>query len=249
MSKSLEGQIALVTGASRGIGRAIAQSLGGAGAFVIGTATSPAGVARIEAHFSERAISGRAHVLDAGDPGSVERLAGFLQAVNLAPLILINNAGITRDNLLLRMKDDEWDSVINTDLTSVFRLSRMCLRAMLKARFGRIINLASVVALSGNAGQANYSAAKSGIIGFTKSLAREVGSRGITVNAVAPGYIATDMTAALSESQREQLMHQISLGRLGTPDEVAAVVAFLASPSAAYITGETINVNGGMYMA
>lgn len=248
MSKSLEGQTALVTGASRGIGLAIAESLGGAGAAVIGTATSAAGVARIEAYFNERGISGRAHVLDAGDPGSVEKLAGFLQAQNLNPLILINNAGITRDNLVLRMKDEEWNAVIETDLNSVFRLSRICLRAMLKAHFGRIINLASVVALSGNAGQANYSAAKAGIIGFTKSLAREVGSRGITVNAVAPGCIATDMTAALSESQRGQLIDQISLGRLGTPDEVAAVVAFLASPSAAYINGETINVNGGMYM-
>ncbi|MGH8246992.1 MAG: 3-oxoacyl-ACP reductase FabG [Gammaproteobacteria bacterium] len=248
MSKIFEGQIVLVTGASRGIGQAIAQCLGSAGAIVIGTATSAAGVARIETDFRQRDIAGRSHVLDAGDPASVDKLAGFLEAENLTPLILVNNAGITRDNLVLRMKSEEWDAVINTDLNSVFRLSRMCLRGMVKARFGRIINLTSVVALSGNAGQANYSAAKAGIIGFTRSLAREVGSRGITVNAVAPGCIETDMTAALSESQRKELVHQISLGRLGTPEDVAAVVAFLASPSAAYITGETISVNGGMYM-
>ncbi|MBI2970516.1 MAG: 3-oxoacyl-ACP reductase FabG [Gammaproteobacteria bacterium] len=249
MTRPLDGQAALVTGASRGIGRAIAHALGTAGAYVIGTATSEPGIKSMEMDFQDAGFSGRGFILDVGDRESVARLAASLEAADLAPLILINNAGITRDNLLLRMKDEEWEGVINTDLNSVFRLCKLCLRGMVKARYGRIVNLASVVALSGNAGQANYAAAKAGIIGFTKSLAREVGSRGITVNAVAPGLITTDMTAALPESQREQLVMQISLGRLGKPEEVAAVVAFLASPSAGYITGETVNVNGGMYMA
>jgi 3-oxoacyl-[acyl-carrier protein] reductase len=244
-----EGQVALVTGASRGIGRAIAECLGRRGARVIGTATTEAGAERIVADFSAAGVDGKATVLDVADAGSVDRLGGFLEASGLVPSILVNNAGIARDNLLLRMSEQEWNDVVATNLGSVYRLSKLCLRAMLKARYGRIISLTSVVALSGNAGQANYAAAKAGIIGFTRSLAREVGSRGITVNAVAPGFISTDMTDALAAQHKEQMIAQISLGRLGTPQEVAEVVAFLASPSAAYITGEVINVNGGMYMA
>ena len=249
MNTTLAGQVALVTGASRGIGRAIAQTLGAAGATVLGTATSAAGVSTIENDQKQSGYQGRGFVLNVADAASVEQFGIQLAEAGFTPLILVNNAGITRDNLLMRMKDEEWDAVINTDLTSVFRLTRLCLRGMMKARAGRIINITSVVALSGNAGQVNYAAAKSGIIGFTKSLAREVGSRGITVNAVAPGFIETDMTDALSADQKTQLTAQISLGRLGRVGEVAQVVAFLASPSAAYITGETINVNGGMYMA
>ncbi len=249
MNANLAGQIALVTGASRGIGRAIAQALGAAGATVLGTATSATGVGTIENDLKLAGFQGRGFVLNVADAASVEGFGKELAQAGLVPLILVNNAGITRDNLLLRMKDEEWDAVINTDLTSVFRLTRLCLRGMMKARAGRIINITSVVALSGNAGQVNYAAAKSGMIGFTKSLAREVGSRGITVNAVAPGFIETDMTESLSAGQKTQLTSQISLGRLGSAGEVAQVVAFLASPSAAYITGETINVNGGMYMA
>lgn len=249
MNQSLAGQVALVTGASRGIGRAIAHALGGAGATVIGTATSATGVAVIDGDRQRAGYAGYGFVLDVADAASVAEFGRCLADAGLTPLILVNNAGITRDNLLMRMKDEEWDTVINTDLTSVFRLTRLCLRGMMKARSGRIINITSVVALSGNAGQANYAAAKAGMIGFTRSLAREVGSRGITVNAVAPGFIATDMTDALSAEQKDKLSEQISLGRLGTVDEVAQVVAFLASASAAYISGETINVNGGMYMA
>jgi 3-oxoacyl-[acyl-carrier protein] reductase len=241
--------VAVVTGASRGIGRAIAHALGADGATVVGTATSAAGVAVVDADRERLGYPGYGFVLDVADPASVQAFGSTLADAGLVPLILVNNAGITRDNLLLRMKDEEWDAVIDTDLTSVFRLTRLCLRGMTKARSGRIINITSVVALSGNAGQANYAAAKAGMIGFTKSLAREVGSRGITVNAVAPGLIATDMTDALNEDQKAQLVAQISLGRFGSVEEVAQVVAFLASPSAAYITGETINVNGGMYMA
>jgi 3-oxoacyl-[acyl-carrier protein] reductase len=242
----LEGQVALVTGASRGIGRAIADCLGRAGACVIGTATAEAGVARISSDFSAAGIDGKACIVDVADPASVEQLGKFMESTGLAPSILVNNAGIIRDNLLLRMSEQEWNEVIATNLGSVFRLSKLCLRAMIKARYGRIISLSSVVALSGNAGQANYAAAKAGIIGFTRSLAKEVGSRGITVNAVAPGFIETDMTDALATDQKERLIAQISLGRLGTAQEVAETVAFLASPSAAYITGEVINVNGGM---
>lgn len=249
MNFDLDGQIALVTGASRGIGRAIAQTLGAAGATVLGTATATAGVAIIEQDRLQFGYQGQGFVLNVADAASVEQLGQALTQADLTPLILVNNAGITRDNLLLRMKDEEWDTVINTDLTSVFRLTRLCLRGMLKARTGRIINITSVVAQSGNAGQANYAAAKAGMIGFTKSLAREIGSRGITVNAVAPGFIATDMTDSLSIEQKSLLAAQISLGRLGTAEEVAQVVAFLASASSAYITGETINVNGGMYMS
>jgi 3-oxoacyl-[acyl-carrier protein] reductase len=249
MNAILAGQVALVTGASRGIGRAIAQALGAAGATVIGTATSATGVNTIETDQKQMGYQGRGFVLNVAAAASVQQFGKELAQAGLTPLILVNNAGITRDNLLMRMKDEEWDTVINTDLTSVFRLTRLCLRGMMKARTGRIINITSVVALSGNAGQVNYAAAKSGMIGFTKSLAREVGSRGITVNAVAPGFIETDMTDALSAEQKTQLASQISLGRLGSVGEVAQVVAFLASPSAAYITGETINVNGGMYMS
>ena len=249
MNQILAGQVALVTGASRGIGRAIAQTLGAAGATVLGTATSAAGVSTIENDLKQFRYQGRGFVLNVAAAASVEQFGQELAQAGFTPLILVNNAGITRDNLLMRMKDEEWDAVINTDLTSVFRLTRLCLRGMMKARAGRIINITSVVALTGNAGQANYAAAKSGMIGFTRSLAREVGSRGITVNAVAPGLIETDMTESLSAEQKSQLAMQISLGRLGSVGEVAQVVAFLASPSAAYITGETINVNGGMYMS
>jgi 3-oxoacyl-[acyl-carrier protein] reductase len=249
VSPVLDGQVALVTGASRGIGRSIAECLGRRGARVVGTATTDAGADRIAADFSAAGIDGKATVLDVSDPASVGRLGKFMETSGIAPSILVNNAGIARDNLLLRMSEQEWNDVVATNLGSVYRMSRLCLRAMLKARYGRIISLTSVVALSGNAGQANYAAAKAGIIGFTRSLAREVGSRGITVNAVAPGFITTDMTDAIAAEQKEQLVAQISLGRLGTPQEVAEVVAFLASPSAAYITGEVINVNGGMYMA
>ncbi len=249
MNIALEGQTALITGASRGIGRAIALALGRAGAAVVGTATSEAGAAGIGKSLQAEGIEGQGAVLDVGDRGSVDRFADFLDSQGLKPAILVNNAGITRDNLFLRMKDEEWDEVIDTDLGSVYRLSKLCLRGMMKARFGRIINITSVVALSGNAGQTNYAAAKAGMIGFTRSLAREVGSRGITVNAVAPGFIKTDMTDTLAEEQRQALLDQIALGRLGETEEIAGVVVFLASEAGAYITGETINVNGGMYMA
>ena len=249
MKPAMENQVALVSGVSRGIGRAIAAALGRRGCKVIGTATSTGGVEAIQREFEQQRINGKAHVLDVADAESVQRLGDFLEAEGLIPLILVNNAGITRDNLLLRMRDEEWDAVVNTNLGSVYRLTKLCLRGMLKAKYGRIINITSVVALSGNAGQTNYAAAKAGIIGFTRSLAREVGSRGITVNAVAPGFIATDMTSALNEAQMQHVASQITLGRLGTPEEIAEVVAFLASPYASYITGESINVNGGMYMA
>ena len=245
----LKGEIALVTGASRGIGRAIATALGAQGATVVGTATTAQGAERITAALTEARVQGMGLVLNVTDQASVENaLAATTEAFG-APGILVNNAGITRDNLLMRMKDAEWDEIINTNLTSVYRLSKACLRGMTKARKGRIINIASVVAMSGNIGQANYAAAKAGMIGFTKSLAREVGSRGVTVNCVAPGFIDTDMTRALNDQQRQALLATIPLGRLGQADEIGAVVAFLASPAAAYITGETIQVNGGMYMA
>jgi len=244
----LENQVALITGASRGIGNAIALALGAAGARIIGTATGAEGAARLGEALSSHGYNGRGAVLDAADPASIDALMAQLDQAGEVPTILVNNAAITRDTLLLRMKPDDWDAVIATNLTAVYRLSKACVRHMMKARSGRIVNLTSVVGLTGNPGQANYAAAKAGILGFTKSLARELGSRGITVNAVAPGFIDTDMTRALSEEQRAALLRQIPLGRLGTPAEVAAAVLFLVSPQSAYITGETLHVNGGMYM-
>jgi 3-oxoacyl-[acyl-carrier protein] reductase len=243
----LKGEIALVTGASRGIGAAIADRLADEGATVIGTATTAEGAARIGVTLAAR--GGRGAVLDVASQGSIDALIEDVESKEGAIGILCNNAGITRDTLLLRMKPEDWDAVLQTNLASVFRLSKAVLRGMMKARKGRIISIASVVGLTGNPGQTNYAAAKAGIIGFTKSLAREVGSRGITVNVIAPGFIDTDMTRALNEEQRTGLKAQIPLGRLGHPADIAAAVLFLASPGAAYITGETLNVNGGMYMA
>jgi 3-oxoacyl-[acyl-carrier protein] reductase len=242
----LNGEIALVTGASRGIGAAIAERLGRDGARVIGTATTAEGAARVTASLA--GCGGRGVVLDVTSQESIDAVIADIDANEGAIGILCNNAGITRDTLLLRMKQDDWDSVLRTNLASVFRLSKAVLRGMMKARRGRIISIASIVGVTGNAGQANYAAAKAGMIGFTKSLAREVGSRGITANVVAPGFIDTDMTRALNESQRETLNAQIPLARLGLPADIAAAVAFLASSEAAYITGETLHVNGGMYM-
>ncbi len=245
----LEGKTALVTGASRGIGQAIAIQLGKAGATVIGTATTEAGAEAIGVHLSDAGIAGRGMRLDVTDSDSVAEVIKAVATDFSAPSILVNNAGITRDNLLMRMKDEEWRAIIETNLTSVFRMSKAVLRGMMKQREGRIISISSVVGATGNPGQANYSAAKAGLIGFTKSLAREVGSRGITVNAVAPGFIDTDMTRALSDEQRGALLGNIPLGRLGSPEDIAHAVVFLASPQAAYMTGETLHVNGGMYMA
>ncbi len=245
----LEGKVALVTGASRGIGKAIADALGAQGATVVGTATSDAGAEAISKRFADAGINGEGMCLNVGDDASVEAVIKAIGDKYGAVTILVNNAGITRDNLLMRMKTDEWDGVINTNLTSIYRVCKACLRAMMKAKTGRIINIASVVGASGNAGQTNYAAAKAGMFGFTKSLAQEVGSRGITVNAVAPGFIDTDMTRELPEAQREALLGAIPLSRLGKPEEIASVVAFLASDAAGYVTGETIHVNGGMYMA
>ena len=242
-------KIALVTGASRGIGKAIAKQLGKQGLTVIGTATSDGGADAISAYFVDAGITGKGMKLDVSDDDSVEQVLKAIGEEFGTVTVLVNNAGITRDNLLMRMKADEWDSVINTNLTSLYRVAKACLRPMMKAKTGRIINIASVVGASGNAGQTNYSAAKAGMVGFTKSLAQEIGSRGITVNAVAPGFIDTDMTRELPEAQREALLSVIPLARLGQPQEIAAAVGFLASDSAGYITGETIHVNGGMYMA
>ncbi len=246
--KKLANEIALVTGASRGIGRQIALALGEAGARVIGTATTPAGAAAIAAMLAGAGCAGEGMQLDVAAADSIETLLASLDAADQMPTILVNNAAVTRDALLLRMKPEDWDQVIATDLTAVFRLSKGCLRAMMKARRGRIITLTSVVGMTGNAGQANYAAAKAWVLGFTKSLAREVASRAITVNAVAPGFIETDMTGALAEAQRAALLGQIPAGRFGSPADVAAAVLFLASPEASYITGETLHVNGGMYM-
>jgi 3-oxoacyl-[acyl-carrier protein] reductase len=247
MQLSLDGEHALVTGASRGIGRAIALALGKAGAKITGTATSQSGADAIGKYLEQEDIAGKGMVLDVSKPASIESLMEQMEGE--MPSILVNNAAITRDNLLMRMSEDEWESVINTNLGGVFRLSKGCLRAMVKARRGRIITLTSVVGLTGNPGQANYSAAKAGLIGFSKSLAREVGSRNVTVNTVAPGFIDTDMTRALPEEQRSQLVKQIPLQRAGTPEDIAAAVLFLASSAGAYITGETLHINGGMYMA
>lgn len=245
----LEGEIALVTGASRGIGRAIALTLGSAGATVAGTATTEAGAAGIDEALRENGIRGLGLELNVTDPGSIDKAMKRLSDGLGAPTILVNNAGITRDNLLMRMKESEWDVVIDTNLSSIYRLSKACLRGMTKARKGRIINISSVIGATGNGGQTNYASAKAGMMGFTKSLAREVGSRGITVNCVAPGFIETDMTRELDEAQRERLKNSIPLGRLGNPDDIATAVSFLASPQAGYITGETLHVNGGMHMA
>jgi len=246
---SLDKQIALVTGASRGIGQAIARTLGKQGANVVGTATTDKGAAAIQADFDAQGITGLGLALNVTDIDSITAaMAAIKDTFGGAPTILVNNAGITRDNLLMRMKEDEWGDVIETNLTSIFRLSKAVMRGMMKAKQGRIINIASVVGSTGNPGQANYSAAKAGILGFTKSLAREVGSRGITVNAVAPGFIDTDMTRALPDEQRQMLIGQVPLGRLGDVEDIAATVAFLASSQAGYITGETLHVNGGMFM-
>jgi 3-oxoacyl-[acyl-carrier protein] reductase len=244
----LHNEVALVTGASRGIGRAIALALGAAGATVVGTATSQGGAEAIGAAFAAAGVKGRGIVLDVASDAGVDAACAEIAAQEGAITLLVNNAGITRDGLLLRMKIEDWQQVLDTDLTSLYRTSRACLRGMMKARRGRIINIGSVVGLMGNPGQANYCAAKAGLVGFTRSLAREVGSRGITVNAVAPGFIETDMTAGLSAEQRGTLEKQIPLERLGAADDIAATVLFLCSPGAGYITGEVINVNGGMYM-
>ncbi|GEK48835.1 3-oxoacyl-ACP reductase FabG [Bisbaumannia pacifica] len=243
-----ERRIALVTGASRGIGRAIAHELGRQGRVVIGTATSEAGAEKIAADLKAQGIEGTGMCLDVTDPASVEAVIKAINETYGAPTILVNNAGITRDNLLMRMKEDEWDAVMDANLKSVYRVSKACLRGMTKARFGRIVNISSVVATMGNLGQANYAAAKAGMEGFARALAREVASRAITVNSVAPGFIATDMTEALPEAQHEALLTQIPLGRLGQPEEIAAAVGFLTSEAAGYITGETLQVNGGMNM-
>ncbi|MEB4590347.1 3-oxoacyl-ACP reductase FabG [Candidatus Thiothrix sp. Deng01] len=245
---SLQGETALVTGASRGIGRSIAEMLGKAGATVVGTATSEKGAAAISAYLSEAGVPGKGMVLDVADKTSIDSAIKAVTNEFGAVTVLVNNAGITRDNLLMRMKDEEWDDIIATNLTSIYRMSKACLRGMTKAKKGRIISISSVVGASGNPGQTNYAAAKAGLVGFSKSLAREIGSRGVTVNVVAPGFIDTDMTRELSEEQRNGLLQNIPLARLGQPDEIAGAVLFLASPLGAYVTGETIHVNGGMYM-
>ena len=246
MSKLLEGEIALVTGASRGIGKAIAEKLAAEGAVVVGTATTDAGAEKIHAWLS--ASGGAGMCLNVTDAASIDAVLKAIGDQFGAVSILVNNAGITKDNLLMMMKEDQWQDVIDTNLSAIYRLSKAVLRPMMKARKGRIINIASVVGLTGNPGQTNYAATKAGMLGFSKSLAREIGSRNITVNCVAPGFIDTDMTRELPEAQREALINQIPLGRLGQAGDIAAAVSFLAGPQAAYITGETINVNGGMFM-
>jgi len=245
---SLSGELAFVTGATRGIGRAIALELGQRGARVVGTATTEAGAQAIDASLQEAGITGRGVVLDVADGAAVDSCFKAVDAAEGTPSILVNNAGVTRDGLLMRMSADDWQTVLDTDLSAVYRTCKAVMRGMMKARKGRIINIASVIAVMGNAGQSNYAAAKAGMIGFSKSLAREVGSRNITVNVVAPGFIVTDMTDALAEAQKTALLAQVPLGRLGSPQDIAAAVAFLAAPEAAYITGETLHVNGGMYM-
>ena len=248
MSGALQGQVALVTGASRGIGRAIALELGRQGAVVIGTATTESGAAAISEGLTQAGIQGRGAALDVTDASASEALVDALIKEFGGVSILVNNAGITRDNLAMRMKDEEWSAVLDTNLSAVFRMSRLLMRSMMKARFGRIVNVTSVVGSSGNPGQANYAAAKAGVAGMSRALARELGSRNITVNCVAPGFIDTDMTRALTEAQSSALMQNIPLGRFGQPEDVAAAVAFLASPQAGYVTGVTLHVNGGMYM-
>lgn len=245
----MDKQIALVTGASRGIGKAILHALGADGFTVIGTATTDNGVSIIQEELNITGYDGKAIVLDVTQEDSIKALLKQIKDDFGAPTVLINNAGITKDNLLMRMKDDEWDNVINTNLSSIYRLSKACLRDMMKAKTGRIVNISSVVGSSGNPGQANYAASKAGILGFTKSLAQEVGSRGITVNAISPGFIDTDMTGELDAEQQKALLSKIPLGRMGNVQDIAAAVKFLVSDSAAYITGETIHINGGLYMA
>ena len=244
---SLQGEVVLVTGASRGIGAAIADTLATQGAKVIGTATTEAGANAISGRMAT--IGGIGKVLNVTDGAAVEALIDSITSEYGTISILVNNAGITRDQLLMRMKDEDWSAILDTNLSSVFRTSKAVMRSMMKARKGRIINIASVIGVTGNAGQSNYAAAKAGIIGFSKSLAKEVGSRGITVNVIAPGFIETDMTQSLPEAQKEMMMGQIALGRFGSPQDIAEAVAFLASPAAAYITGQTLHVNGGMYMS
>jgi 3-oxoacyl-[acyl-carrier protein] reductase len=246
---ALSGEVALVTGASRGIGRAILDALARAGATVIGTATGEAGAASIDAHIAQLGAAGRGAVVDVRDAAASDALVERIVRDHARLSVLVNNAGITRDTLALRMKDDDWAAVIDTNLSAVFRLARAVLRGMMKAKHGRIINITSVVGSSGNAGQANYAAAKAGVAGMTRALAREVGSRGITVNCIAPGFIDTDMTRALTEQQAQALLAQIPLGRLGHPEDIAAAVVFLASRAGAYVTGATLHVNGGMYMS
>ncbi len=244
----LTGKVAFVTGASRGIGKAIALDLAAQGAIVIGTATSESGAENITAYLKKAGLKGGGKCLNVTQADTITRVLAEVTKEFGVPTILVNNAGITRDNLLMRMKEDEWDDIIQTNLSSVFRMSKACLRGMMKAKEGRIINIASVVGVMGNAGQTNYAAAKAGIIGFSKSLAREVGARNITVNTIAPGFIDTDMTRSLPEEQREILTKQIPLNRLGSPEDIARSVTFLAGEGGAYITGQTLNVNGGMYM-
>ncbi len=246
---NLDGQVTLVTGASRGIGRAIAESLGKAGATVIGTATSESGATAISAYFKAAGINGVGKMLNVTDTDSIDTVLKEITTEYGAITVLVNNAGITRDNLMLRMKEEEWSDIMTTNLTSVFRLSKACLKGMMKARHGRIISISSVVGATGNAGQANYAAAKAGVVGFSKSLAQEIGSRGITVNVVAPGFIDTDMTRELPEEQRKNLMSNIPLGKLGEAEDIANAVLFLASDMGSYISGETLHVNGGMYMS
>lgn len=244
----LDGKIALVTGASRGIGRAIALKLARQGAYVLGTATSETGAQAINAYFENEQLPGRGLVLDVTNGEQINQLMDLLAEQNQSPSILVNNAGITSDNLLLRMEDDEWYNVIETNLNSIYRMSKACIKTMFRARWGRIISIGSVVGSSGNSGQTNYTAAKAGLLGFSRSLAQEIGSRGITVNVVSPGFILTDMTDALPDMIRDELLKRIPLRKMGEVEDIAEAVAFLASDSAKYITGETIHVNGGMYM-
>jgi 3-oxoacyl-[acyl-carrier protein] reductase len=248
MTAMLNDQVCLVTGASRGIGRAIASALGAQNAIVVGTATSEGGADAISAYLESGGIRGRGMVLDVTDGESVDSLVRAVSGEFGSPAVLVNNAGITRDNLMLRMKEEEWDAVIDTNLKSAFRMTRACLRPMTRARAGRIINIASVVGATGNPGQANYCSAKAGLVGFSKSLAQEVASRNITVNVIAPGFIATDMTGSLTDEQKSTILQRVPMGRLGSPEDVAMAVVYLASPMASYVTGSTLHVNGGMYM-